>query len=195
MNIVLIVGASGTGKESLLRSTRSYYKHDPRFYFARRYATKPPGENEDNYFLDRAGFMILKTHGYFVAEWEENGYLYGIPWSFAEGADGATLFCSVSRTAIRSFEKRFDSVTTVQITARAKRIRERLEKQTQKNTTTIKRRVARAKELWHTQNLVLFDNSPPLSQATQSFINLLPILVKENTEYSFHKDGLTVNGP
>ncbi len=191
MKIVLVVGASGTGKDSLLRSARSYYAHDSRFCFARRYVTRPPDENEDNYYIDRAGFLILKNHGYFLAEWEAYGNLYGIPWSACEAIQGTTLFCSVSRTAIRSVEKQFDSVTTLQITARAEMLQSRLEKRARENAASIEKRIARAKELCHARELILFDNSPPLSQTTISFIDLLPELITEKAEYSFHKNGFT----
>ncbi|MBU0961738.1 MAG: phosphonate metabolism protein/1,5-bisphosphokinase (PRPP-forming) PhnN [Proteobacteria bacterium] len=195
MKIVLVVGASGTGKDSLLRSARSYYKHDSRFCFARRFVTRPPDENEDNYYIDRAGFLILKNHGYFLAEWEAYGNLYGIPWSACEAAQGSTLFCSVSRTAIRGVEKQFDSVTTLQITARAEMLQERLEKRARENAASIEKRIARAKELCHARDLILFDNSPPLSLTTVSFIDMLPKLVMEKADYSFNKMGFTENLP
>lgn len=193
MKIVLVVGASGTGKDTLLRSARSYYEHDPRFCFAKRYVTRPPDANEDNYFIDRAGFMILRNHGYFLANWEAYGNMYGIPWSACEVPRGATLFCSVSRTAIRDVERQFDSVTTLQITARAEMLQARLEKRARENAASIEKRIARAKELCHARNLILFDNSPPLSLTTVSFIDLLPSLVSEKAEYSFNRDGFTEN--
>lgn len=177
MQIILIVGASGTGKDSLLRSARSYYRNDSRFYFTKRYITRAADTNEDNYHLDRAGFQILKNHGYFITDWSANGHLYGIPWSAFEKANGGTLFCSVSRTAIASFEKQFDQVTTIQITAKPDMLLDRLTKRGRESDSAIKARIARAQEPCHAKNLITFDNSAPLSKTTIAFIDLLPQLV------------------
>lgn len=55
--IVLIVGASGVGKDSLLKIIKS--KIDANF--VKRYITRIPDENESNYFIDEEAFTILKT--------------------------------------------------------------------------------------------------------------------------------------
>lgn len=188
MQIVLIVGASGTGKDSLLRSARSYYQNDPRFCFARRYITRPADANEDNFYIDRAGFQILKNHGYFITDWSANGNLYGIPWSATENCPEATLFCSVSRTAIRSFEKQFPQVSAIQITARPEMLLDRLTKRGREDSDAIKKRIARAQEPCRAKNLILFDNTAPLSKTTISFIDLLPELVNEHGAFNFDQN-------
>lgn len=46
--IILIVGASGVGKDSLIKEAKKELKEE--FNFIRRYITRKPDKNEKNYF-------------------------------------------------------------------------------------------------------------------------------------------------
>ena len=64
MNIILVVGPSGSGKDTLLHSSRRYFAGIDTIAFARRYITRPPDENEDNYYIDAIAFEYLEKGGF-----------------------------------------------------------------------------------------------------------------------------------
>ncbi|WP_044416679.1 hypothetical protein [Halarcobacter anaerophilus] len=54
--IILIVGASGVGKDSLLKSLKGKININ----FVKRYITREPDQNENNYYIDDEAFHRLK---------------------------------------------------------------------------------------------------------------------------------------
>ncbi len=60
--IVLIVGPSGVGKDTLLKEVKKVLTS---VNFVDRYITRKPDENESNYYLDEYSFEILKNNGFF----------------------------------------------------------------------------------------------------------------------------------
>ena len=115
MNIILVVGPSGSGKDSLLRSARSALSGHGTFGFAKRYITRPPDGSEDNYYLDSRAFKVLEGCGFFLSTWQAHNNYYGIgAHILAENNGLETVVCSVSRSAIGDFESRCDQTTTIE---------------------------------------------------------------------------------
>jgi ribose 1,5-bisphosphokinase PhnN len=65
MKVILVVGPSGAGKDTLLRAAREHFAAVPSLGFARRYITRPPGVDEDNYYVDEVGFSLLENAAFF----------------------------------------------------------------------------------------------------------------------------------
>jgi len=61
--IVLIVGASGVGKDTLLRNIKDKMQAN----FIQRYITREPDKNESNFYLDKEAFLALKEKNYFIS--------------------------------------------------------------------------------------------------------------------------------
>ncbi len=72
MSIILLTGPSGSGKDSLLRHARTHFPSE-RLTFARRYITRPPDSNEDNFFVDDHAFACLQQSGFFPPSLRRSG--------------------------------------------------------------------------------------------------------------------------
>ena len=60
--IVLVVGASGVGKDTLLKEAQNKMS----FNFVKRYITREPDKNEQNYYVEENAFEVLKNSDFFI---------------------------------------------------------------------------------------------------------------------------------
>lgn len=177
MRVVLVVGPSGSGKDSLLRGAREYFGETGSLGFVRRYITRPPDSNEDNYYIDPTGFALLKKLNFFISSWQAHGNHYGIPCHALGSTDSVDshdlLLLSISRSAIVDFEQIHDTVTTIQIKVKEDVLRERLKGRGRENDQEIQKRLERAKQLVVARDLITFDNSIDLDRSRSNFNDLL----------------------
>ncbi len=118
--LVLVVGPSGAGKDTLIEAARVMLAEDPGFVFTRRVVTRPASEAENNVVADEAGFRAVAARGGFALSWEAHGHHYGIPSAIvADLAAGRTVIVNVSRTVIGEARRRWPDVTVVEVTAPA----------------------------------------------------------------------------
>lgn len=174
MKLILLVGPSGSGKDTLLRAARKRFDASRDLAFIRRYITRPPDTNEDNYYVDSACFKLLKSNGFFVSAWQAHGNEYGVPrHALPNGSDKSKLVCSISRGAIGDFEKHHENVTVLQVTAPGEILRERLLGRGRESEKDVEKRLQRAIQPVEAKNLITFDNSAILEQSQRDFIALL----------------------
>lgn len=174
MNIVLIVGASGSGKDTLLNNAKRSFQNRDDIFFARRYVTRSPDSHEDNYYIEPEAFRLLKRADFFVSTWKAHDNLYGIPRNIvSKNRQDSTVICSISRTAIEDFEYSFHWVTTIQVIARQEILRERLASRGREHELDIEKRLARAAMPVHARKLITFDNSGSVEEGIAGFTRLL----------------------
>lgn len=116
--LILVVGPSGAGKDTLLNAARDCLADDPGVRFARREITRPAAtEGEIHVPIDHAVFCARRDAGQYALHWQAHGLDYGIPADISDDfARGATVIASVSRSVIADAASRFP-VTVVEITA------------------------------------------------------------------------------
>jgi len=114
--LVLVVGPSGSGKDTLLAGAAARLAADPRFAFTRRWVTRPAA-GEDHETVDVPGFLARLSAGEFALHWEAHGLLYGIPAAaLAPMEQGGIVVANVSRSIILEAAKRHP-VAVIEITA------------------------------------------------------------------------------
>lgn len=173
MKIILIVGPSGSGKDSLLRSARKSFADNPEVFFSKRYITRPPDTNELNFYIDENCFHHLKTTNYFITTWNAHNNYYGLPHTiFSQTNAYKTVVCSISRDAVKDFEQHFEP-TTILVTTPSEILRQRLSGRGRENSEEIEKRLKRAEKSFSARNLVVFDNSDDLETSCRSFRNIL----------------------
>jgi ribose 1,5-bisphosphokinase len=116
--LVLVVGPSGAGKDTLISGARAACRDDPDVIFPRRAVTRQASGAEDHHSVSVAVFEQAVAAGAFSLWWEAHGHKYGIPASIElQLCDGRTVVCNVSRTIIAQARQRYAAVVVVLVTA------------------------------------------------------------------------------
>ena len=118
--LVLVVGPSGAGKDTLIAGARELLRGDPDVVFPRRAVTRPPFAGEDHDSLSEQDFARRAALGTFALVWQAHGLRYGVPKSIdADIAAGRTVVCNVSRSVVATARARYARVTVALVTAPA----------------------------------------------------------------------------
>ena len=114
--LVLVVGASGVGKDALIAGARAALAHDPRFAFPERAVTRPPNVSESHASLSDAEFTRAFEEGRFALTWAAHELRYGVPASI-DGliAEGRAVVVNASRTIGDMARRRYARVCFVLI--------------------------------------------------------------------------------
>ncbi|MEC9346590.1 MAG: phosphonate metabolism protein/1,5-bisphosphokinase (PRPP-forming) PhnN [Pseudomonadota bacterium] len=174
--LVLVVGPSGVGKDSLIDGARAALAGDPLFVFVRRVITRPADAGgEDHQAVTPDGFERLRAAGAFALCWFAHDLAYGLPASM-EGdiAAGRTVIANVSRAVVDEARRRFPHVRTIHVTAPAERLAERLRARGREDAAGIAKRLARAAEPGPTgDDVVEFSNAGALDAEIARFTALV----------------------
>ncbi len=146
--LVLVVGPSGAGKDTLLTGARAACADDPAVVFPRRVITRTPSETEDHDTVDPAVFARSAGDGAFALCWQAHGHSYAVPSTINDDIRaGRTVVCNVSRTAIDAARRRYTFVTVVEITAPQEMLRARLASRQRATDGDIARRLERSTQV------------------------------------------------
>jgi len=146
--LVLVVGPSGAGKDTLLKGARAACAYDPAVVFPRRVVTRPTSDTEDHDSVDGAGFARAASEGAYALWWQAHGHDYGIPVAIDHDIRaGRTVVCNVSRTIIEAARRRYASVTVVEITAPEQVLQSRLASRQRTSDGDIARRLERSAQV------------------------------------------------
>ncbi len=117
--LVLVVGPSGAGKDSVMRGAAQNLAGNPRFVFPRRVVTRQADiDTEDHDSMSDVEFVSAVGRGEFVLSWQAHANHYGIPKDVAEQiASGRVVVINVSRHVLHVAAERFSSIVIAEITA------------------------------------------------------------------------------
>jgi len=129
-HLVLVVGPSGAGKDTLIDVVRAACRDETGIVFPRRVITRPSSAAEDHDTISNAAFDQAAADEAFALWWIAHGLKYAIPAAINDDIRaGRTVVCNVSRAVIGSVRERYARVTVVLVTAPqdilAARLRER----------------------------------------------------------------------
>jgi ribose 1,5-bisphosphokinase len=188
--MVVIVGPSGVGKDSVLTFAAQRMAADRDFTFVRRTITRPAdegGENHESVTIDE--FAHMDNEARFCVSWSAHGLKYGIPMSCKHFVDhGGIAVCNGSRQALSRFEDTFPKLYVVAITADPDILAERLYARGRETTSEISGRLERSVniEVYRKPDLII-DNSHELAQAGDSLIAYLKTI--RNNEHKIGAAG------
>jgi len=125
--LILVVGPSGAGKDTLLGLARAACADDNDVVFPRRVVTREASASEDNAELSPEGFREALERGEFAVHWEAHGHSYGLRRSIDDDLRaGRAVVVNVSRTVIDGARRAYANVIVVAITAPPEVLAERL---------------------------------------------------------------------
>jgi phosphonate metabolism protein PhnN/1,5-bisphosphokinase (PRPP-forming) len=142
--LVLVVGPSGAGKDTLIDAARARLGADPRFRWVRRVVTRPAeARGEEHEPADPETFTARRDAGGFALWWEAHGVAYGVPADIAaDVASGRVVVANGSRTVIADAAARFP-VMVIEVTAPAEVLAARLAGRGREDAADIAGRLAR----------------------------------------------------
>ncbi|MEQ9608352.1 MAG: phosphonate metabolism protein/1,5-bisphosphokinase (PRPP-forming) PhnN [Kiloniellaceae bacterium] len=173
--LILVVGPSGAGKDSLIEGARAALAGHARFVFPRRIITRPsdPG-SEDHATLSEAAFERQRAAGAFFLNWDAHGLRYALPGSIAgDLAAGRTVIANVSRAVIAAARAKHAATTVVVVTAPPEVLARRLAARGREDAADVEARLARATDQPSGPGVVTVMNDGPLESAVERFLEVL----------------------
>ena len=144
--LILVVGPSGAGKDTLIAGARAKLKGDLHFVFPRRAITRSQGAGgEDNETMAPGAFAAAMAAGAFALAWRAHGLSYGIPIAIeAALGQGRHVVVNVSRSVIAEARQRYQPLRIVEVWAPPEILAERLAARGRESSTEIAQRLVRA---------------------------------------------------
>ncbi len=151
--LLVVVGPSGAGKDSVLHAWRAQLKgHD--VHFAQRVITRPPetqeapeknqgGEAHES--VDTATFQALCKRHELATWWQAHGLSYGVRWSeLAALARGGWVVMNGSRAQLPALRQQAPQLHAVEITAPPAVRAQRLAARGREDAAAVAQRLARS---------------------------------------------------
>lgn len=143
-----IIGASGAGKDSLMRYARTRLAGKP-VAFAHRYITRPVElEGENHIALHPVEFARRLQHGCFAMHWHSHGLDYGIGQEIRQWLGGGlNVVVNGSRAYLPQAQHLFPLLTPVLVRTAPDKLAERLHARGRETAEDIRQRLHRAAAL------------------------------------------------
>ena len=126
--LILLVGPSGAGKDTLLGFAKAACAEDAKIVFPRRVVTREASSSEDNIALTPDEFREALARGDFAMHWEAHGHSYGLPRAIDDDIRaGRSVVVNVSRTVIEAARRAYANVVVIAITAPPEVLAERIQ--------------------------------------------------------------------
>jgi ribose 1,5-bisphosphokinase len=142
--LVLVVGPSGAGKDTLIDLARAALRDDASVVFPRRVITRAAAD-EPHDTMDADAFDNAARAGAFALTWDAHDLRYGIPAEIdGHIRAGHTVVCNVSRAIIAEARERYAEVRVVLVTAPPDVLAARLAARARGSDGDLARRLARS---------------------------------------------------
>ncbi|MDP1583254.1 MAG: phosphonate metabolism protein/1,5-bisphosphokinase (PRPP-forming) PhnN [Bradyrhizobium sp.] len=143
--LVLVVGPSGAGKDTLIGLARAASADDGTIVFPRRVVTREPSSFEDNEQVSLEAFAQARAQGEFAVHWQAHGHCYALRRAIDDqiGA-GRAVVANVSRTVVEAMRRAYADVVVVSITAPSEILSQRLAARARGSDGRIANRLYRA---------------------------------------------------
>ncbi|MEO0636122.1 MAG: phosphonate metabolism protein/1,5-bisphosphokinase (PRPP-forming) PhnN [Pseudomonadota bacterium] len=174
--LLLVVGPSGCGKDSLINWLQKRLCDDDTIRFARRTVTRPPSPtHEDHHGVTDAEFERLKADGAFSATWQAHGLQYGLPMECLSAIEaGRVVIANGSRRSIDTIRAAFPSIAIANISIRPDVLEQRLLARGRETAAQVRARLKQPKFQFPSDLLVCdIDNSGALEDAGHQLLRLL----------------------
>jgi ribose 1,5-bisphosphokinase len=143
--LILVVGPSGAGKDTLIGMARTALAGDRNVFFPRRVVTREASPSEDNEYMGPEAFRRALARGDFAEHWKAHGHCYGLPRAIDDHIRaGCTVVANVSRTVVAAMRGAYGDVTVVSITAPPDVLAERLAGRARSSDGQLSERLGRA---------------------------------------------------
>ncbi|CAM5539169.1 Ribose 1,5-bisphosphate phosphokinase PhnN [Thauera mechernichensis] len=147
--LIYVVGASGSGKDTLMTYAREQLAGEPQVCFAHRYITRPATAGGENHVaLTPEEFAARQASKLFAMHWASHGLHYGIGIEVNQWlAKGLTVVVNGSREYLGEARHRFPELLPVTIDVSTDALRARLLARGREDAAAVERRIQRHEAL------------------------------------------------
>ncbi len=176
--LVLVVGNSGSGKDSIITGVINKYLLFPNGLEIRspaRYITRPISPDEKNKQVNPETFTLMKKEGNLALHWNIYGLQYGVPIEIEDWlAKGCIVVVNVSRNIIEIAKAQYERIKVVFIKVPLEITIERIVKRGRESGKNLEERIERAKinQDFEDADLII-DNTGDLNDSIDSLLNFL----------------------
>lgn len=177
-NLFYVIGASGVGKDSVLRYARNNTPKTFPTVFAHRYITRPANAGGENHIaLTHKEFIDREKMGCFAMHWNSHNTCYGVGIEINQWlAKGISVVVNGSRGYLNRAASKYDELIPVLITADKIHLKQRLIERGRETMEEIEQRLLLG-ELLDKQtihpNLVRIENNSEIEDAGSQFLDLI----------------------
>ena len=145
--LVLVVGPSGAGKDTLLGLAKAACADDGNIVFPRLVITREASASEENEEVSAGTFQEALTRGEYAMHWEAHGHRYALLRAIDdEIRAGRTIVANVSRTVIGAMRRAYADVVVIVITAPPNVLAERIAMRARSSDGRVENRLRRTVE-------------------------------------------------
>jgi phosphonate metabolism protein PhnN/1,5-bisphosphokinase (PRPP-forming) len=175
--LVLVVGPSGAGKDTLINAAKAALADDARFVFPRRVVTRPAmAALEDHDSVTPEEFALREANGAYALSWDAHGLRYGLPASIRDDiAQGRVVVMNSSRKMITAARHEFPGAVVLLVEARPEMRAQRLAGRGRETAAEIAARLARDVDD-ALPNAIRIDNSGAVADGIARFLAVLRAL-------------------
>lgn len=147
--LILIVGASGCGKDTLLAGARHVLAADPQLIFAHRYITRPADAGGENHVALALDEFAQRRHArLFALDWASHGLYYALGseidlWV----ASGKHVVANGSRGHLPEARLRYPDLVALEILVSPEILRARLLSRGRESATKVEQRLEHSQQL------------------------------------------------
>ncbi|MDP3887482.1 phosphonate metabolism protein/1,5-bisphosphokinase (PRPP-forming) PhnN [Hydrogenophaga sp.] len=148
-HLIYVVGASGSGKDTLMGYARQKLAGDPRVCFAHRYITRCATAGGENHVaLTPQEFTSRENGKLFAMHWSSHGMHYGIGIEINQWlAKGITVVINGSREYLEEARQRYPELLPVTIDVATDVLRARLLARGREDAASVEQRLRRHETL------------------------------------------------
>lgn len=176
--MVLVVGPSGAGKDTLMAALKARLQNRSDVVFARRAITRAAdADAEDHDTLSREAFDRAVSTGAVALAWEAHDLGYVIPQSYDDVIrSGGTVIANGSRKVLQRAEHKYRDAAVLLITAPVDVLADRLAARGRESRDEIADRLRRADlEPDAVANLIRIENTGTVDQAVDTMMAALDL--------------------
>jgi phosphonate metabolism protein PhnN/1,5-bisphosphokinase (PRPP-forming) len=184
-HLVIVIGPSGSGKDSLIAGARKALSSNPSFYFTSREITRPSGAGGESHIaVSVEEFLRRRDAGIYAISWHAHDTWYGINQTIEDQlAEGKVVIFNGSRAAIDEARKRFPGVKIIFINAPEAVLAERLTARGRESDPQVRERLVRNARLKTIPDgAIVLSNDGSLEQTLDEFVDILQKTLADKSE-------------
>ncbi|ABM19373.1 phosphonate metabolism protein/1,5-bisphosphokinase (PRPP-forming) PhnN [Marinobacter nauticus] len=174
--LIYVIGASGSGKDTLIKAAATALAEHSDIRFARRCITRPSDPDGENHLpMSRDAFNARAQQGLFAMQWSGNGHDYGIGIEINTWLNNRnTVVVNGSRQWLAQAFARYPGLVPVLIEVSTSVLRQRLQKRGRESAAEIEARLRRHQQIQSPiEHCIVINNDGALSEASRAFIEVI----------------------